>query len=151
MSTPRVSIPFISVDVQVAHAAPELHPKSYILIIFSMQKQYAKTVGEKYPGLLLLQRFLKCPYYAFSNITFHAVGHVTVCEHKLSAKLRSRQCTYPRSSDPTRPDPTRPDPTRAAQLNLEPEPDPKSPPAPQRITKKKGKRLHFTIACKETD
>ncbi len=30
------------------------------------------------------------------------------------------------------PDPTRPDPTRAAQLNLEPEPDPKSP-APQRI------------------
>ncbi len=148
MSTPRVSIPFISVDVQVAHAAPELHPKSYILIIFSMQKQYAKTVGEKYPGLLLLQRFLKCPYYAFSNITFHAVGHVTVCEHKLSAKLRSRQCTinkvivyqievctgsklkpepgpYPRSSDPTRPDPT-----RAAQLNLELTPDPKSPPPP---------------------
>ncbi len=30
---------------------------------------------------------LKCPYYAFSNITFHAVCHVTVCEHKLSAKL----------------------------------------------------------------
>ncbi len=57
-----------------------------------MQKQYAKTVGEKYPGLLLLQRFLKCPYYAFSNITFHAVGHVVVCEHKLSAKLRRRQC-----------------------------------------------------------
>ncbi len=25
---------------------------------------------------------------------------------------------------------TRPDPTRAAQLNLEPEPDPKSPPPP---------------------
>ncbi len=32
-----------------------------------------------------------------------------------------------------------PDPTRAAQLNLEPEPDPKSPPPPQRITKKREK------------
>ncbi len=30
---------------------------------------------------------LKCPYYAFSNITFHVVCHVAVCEHKLSAKL----------------------------------------------------------------
>ncbi len=46
------------------------------------------------------------------------------------------------------PDPTRPDPTRAAQLNLEPEPDPKSPPPhrPKRIKKKKEKdcisRLH---------
>ncbi len=29
---------------------------------------------------------LKCPYYAFSNITFHAVFHVAVYEHKLSAK-----------------------------------------------------------------
>ncbi len=35
-----------------------------------------------------------------------------------------------------------PDPTRAAQLNLEPEPDPKSPP-PQRITKKKRKKVAF--------
>ncbi len=30
---------------------------------------------------------LKCLYYAFSNITFHAVCHVAVCEHKLPAKL----------------------------------------------------------------
>ncbi len=35
---------------------------------------------------------LKCPYYAFSNITFHAVCHVAVCEIKLSTKLWSRQC-----------------------------------------------------------
>ncbi len=56
------------------------------------------------------------------------------------SKLKPEPGPYPRSSDPTRPD-------RAAQLNLEPEPDPKSPP-PQRITKKR-KRLHFTIACKE--
>ncbi len=32
---------------------------------------------------------LKCPYYAFSKITFHAVCHVAVCEQKLSAKLWS--------------------------------------------------------------
>ncbi len=141
MSTPRVSIPFISVDVQVAHAAPELHPKSYILIIYSMQKQYAKTVGEKYPGLLLLQRFLKCPYYAFSNITFHAVGHVTVCEHKLSAKLRSRQCTYPRSSDPTRPDPTRPDPSGTVKFRARTRPE--IPPRPTTNNKKKRKKVAF--------
>ncbi len=36
---------------------------------------------------------LKCPYYAFSDITFQAVCYVAVCEHKLSAKLWSRQCT----------------------------------------------------------
>ncbi len=41
---------------------------------------------------------------------------------------------------------TRPGPTRAAQLNLEPEPDPKSPPPPITNKKKKGKILHFTIA-----
>ncbi len=34
-----------------------------------------------------LPESLKCPYYAFSKITFHAVCHVAVCEHKLSAKL----------------------------------------------------------------
>ncbi len=33
--------------------------------------------------------YLKCLYYAFWNITFHAVCHVAVCEHKLSAKLWS--------------------------------------------------------------
>ncbi len=38
-------------------------------------------------------KLLKCPYYAFPNITFHAVCHVAVCEHKLSAKSWSRQCT----------------------------------------------------------
>ncbi len=36
---------------------------------------------------------LKCQYYAFLNITFHAVCHEAVCEHKLSGKLWSRQCT----------------------------------------------------------
>ncbi len=38
-----------------------------------------------------------------------------------------------------------PDPTRAAQLNLEPEPEPKSPPSPptQRITQKKRKKVAF--------
>ncbi len=47
---------------------------------------------------------------------------------------------------------TQPDPTRAARLNLEPEPDPRSPPPPTNSQqKKKGKRLHFTIACKEID
>ncbi len=30
---------------------------------------------------------LKCPYYGFLKITFHAVCHVAVCEHKLSEKL----------------------------------------------------------------
>ncbi len=35
---------------------------------------------------------LKCPYYAFSNIIFHAVCHVAVCEQKCSAKLSSRPC-----------------------------------------------------------
>ncbi len=35
--------------------------------------------------------FFKCPYYAFSNITFHALCHVAVCEHELSVKLWSRR------------------------------------------------------------
>ncbi len=62
------------------------------------------------------------------------------------SKLKPEPGPFLRSSDPTRPDPT-----RAAQLNLEPEPDPKSPPPPITNKKKKGKILHFTIACKETD
>ncbi len=33
------------------------------------------------------------PYYAFSNITFHAMCQVAVCKHKLSEKLWSWQCT----------------------------------------------------------
>ncbi len=36
---------------------------------------------------------LKCPYYAFLNITFHAMCHVAVCEHEISAKLWSWQYT----------------------------------------------------------
>ncbi len=34
-----------------------------------------------------IQLLFKCPYYAFSNITFHAVCHVAVCEHKLFCKV----------------------------------------------------------------
>ncbi len=41
---------------------------------------------------LCLSTPLKCHYYAFSNITFHAVCHVAVCEHKLLQSLW-RQCT----------------------------------------------------------
>ncbi len=60
---------------------------------------------------------------------------VEVCT---GSKLKPEPSPYPRSSDPTRPD----RPTRAAQLNLEPEPDPKSPPPP--ITnKKKRKKIAF--------
>ncbi len=73
-----------------------------------------------------------------TNTTSHS--HVEVCTgSKLKPNpARTRDCL------------TQPDPTRAARLNLEPEPDPRSPP-PQRIAqqKKKGKRLHFTIACKK--
>ncbi len=57
------------------------------------------------------------------------------------SKLKPEPGRYPRSSDPTRPDPT-----RAAQLNLEPEPDPKSPPPPPRPTtnnKKERKKVEF--------
>ncbi len=44
------------------------------------------------------------------------------------------------------------DPTRAAQFNLEPRPEiPPPPPTTNSQQKKKGTRLHFTIACKETD
>ncbi len=46
-----------------------------------------------HPCLIKAFISLKCPYYAFSNITFHAVCHVAVCEHKLFAKLWSRKCT----------------------------------------------------------
>ncbi len=63
--------------------------------------------------------------------------------HGLKTEARTRDCL------------TQPDPTRAAQLNLEPEPepDPRFPPPPPTNSQlnKKGKRLHFTIACKETD
>ncbi len=60
-------------------------------------------------------------------------------------------CTGSKLEARTRPLPeiglTRPDPTRAAQLNLEPEPDPKSPPPPPTTNKKKKEegcisRLH---------
>ncbi len=51
---------------------------------------------------------------------FDTVLSLEVCT---GSKLKPEPGPYPRSSDPTRPDPT-----RAAQLNLEPEPDPKSPP-----------------------
>ncbi len=50
-----------------------------------------KWVIESFIWTSRSKRVLKCPYYAFSNITFHAVCHVAVCEHKL--KLWSRQCT----------------------------------------------------------
>ncbi len=63
---------------------------------------------------------------------------VEVCT---GSKLKPEPGPYPGFSDPTRPDPTRP-----AQLNLEPEPDPKSPPPPITNKKKKEKdcisRLH---------
>ncbi len=68
------------------------------------------------------------------------MSEVEVCT---GSKLKPEPGPYPRSSDPTRPDPT-----RAAQLNLEPEPDPKSPPPPppppqQKKKKKKRKKAAF--------
>ncbi len=30
--------------------------------------------------IIIFSYFLKCPFYAFSNNTFHAVCHVAVCE-----------------------------------------------------------------------
>ncbi len=85
--------------------------------------------------------------HSTSDYNSHHPLHWTRGLHGLKTEARTRPIP-----EIVWPDPTWPDPARAAQLNLEPEPDPKSPPpTPQRITQKKGKRLHFTIACKETN
>ncbi len=47
----------------------------------SHQLSYIQQHCPKYISIL------KCHCYAFSNITFHAVCHVAVCEHNLSVKL----------------------------------------------------------------
>jgi len=36
--------------------------------------------------------WLKCPYCAFSKITFHAVCNIAVCECKMSAKFQRWKC-----------------------------------------------------------
>ncbi len=51
------------------------------------------------------------------------------------SKLKPEPGPYPRLSDPTRPDPT-----RAARLNLEPEPDPRTPPPPPPTNSQQKKR-----------
>ncbi len=58
-------------------------------------------------------------------------GQLEVCT---GSKLKPEHGPYPRSSDPTRAE---------RQLNLEPEPDPKSFPPPQRIANKKLKKAAF--------
>ncbi len=51
---------------------------------------------------------------------------------------------YPRSSDPTRPDPS-------GTVKFRDRTRPEITPPPMNNKKKKGKRLHFTITCKEPD
>uniref|UniRef100_A0A673KIH6 Huntingtin-interacting protein 1-like n=1 Tax=Sinocyclocheilus rhinocerous TaxID=307959 RepID=A0A673KIH6_9TELE len=53
----------------------EIESKSLLLEQFAIQ--YTEF-------LFYLKYCIKVPLYAFSNITFHAVCHVAVCEHKLS-------------------------------------------------------------------
>ncbi len=61
------------------------------------------------------------------------------------SKLKPEPGPYPRLSDPTRPDPS-------GTVKFRARTRPEIPPPPQRIANKKnGKRLHFTIACKEID
>ncbi len=48
---------------------------------------YKHSQGHKLIVNAAPRLLLKCPYNAFSNITFHAVCHVAVCEHKRSAQL----------------------------------------------------------------
>uniref|UniRef100_A0A673KNM5 Huntingtin-interacting protein 1-like n=1 Tax=Sinocyclocheilus rhinocerous TaxID=307959 RepID=A0A673KNM5_9TELE len=54
----------------------EIESKSLLLEQFAIQ--YTEF-------LFYLKYCIKVPLYAFSNITFHAVCHVAVCEHKLSS------------------------------------------------------------------
>ncbi len=72
----------------------------------------------------------------------------TVIEVCMGSKLKPEPGPYPRSSDPTRPDPSG---TVKFRARTRPEitPRPRTRPTTNKI--KKGKRLHFTIACKETD
>ncbi len=40
---------------------------------------------------MVLWSLLKCPYYAFSNITFHAVCHVAVCEQTFCKVMKLKK------------------------------------------------------------
>ncbi len=73
---------------------------------------------------------------------------LTVLEVCTGSKLKPEPGPYPRSSDPTRPDPSG---TVKFRARTRPEITPPPPPPPTNSQLKKGKRLHFTIACKETD
>ncbi len=81
-----------------------------------------------------IQSDLKCiqAIHLFLSV---CVFPVEVCT---GSKLKPEPGPYPRLSDPTRPDPT-----RAARLNLEPEPDPRSPPPTNSQQKKKRKKAAF--------
>ncbi len=68
------------------------------------------------------------------------------------SKLKPEPGPYPRSSDPTRPDPSGTVKFRArTRPEIPTPPRPRPRPRPTTNNKKKGRRLHFTIACKETD
>ncbi len=80
-----------------------------------------------------------------SYVFHHFIEYHNALEVCTGSKLKPEPGPYPRLSDPTRPDPSG---TVKFRARTRPEILP-----PQRIAKKKkkGKRLLFTIACKEID
>ncbi len=79
--------------------------------------------------------------YAYHSVPLSALGLSDRGLHGLKTEARPGPCL--RLSDPTQPDPS-------GTVKFRARTRPEIPPPTQRIAKKK-KRLHFPIACKETD
>ncbi len=60
-----------------------IYSPKHVLISFLRRTPKNNTYKNTDNQTVLVLIKLKCPYYAYSNITFHAVCHVAVCEQTI--------------------------------------------------------------------